>query len=586
MSYIVIYGYVVLFGGIIFFMSLFSKEDIARVRSAVQITDFLEKQGVSFKQSGVNFSALCPLHSERSPSFHVNSAANTFHCFGCGEGGDVINLVQQLEGLSFVGALQFLAEEAGIVLQQSERDEEYEGLKRFYRACDVASRFFRERFIELEDSHPAKANLYERGLRGEADADANIGFVPKEGFLNYLYEQRVSKDDLIAVGLLKLMDDGRVVQMFRNRLIWTIRNMQGKPIAFSARRIFEEDNGPKYINSPSTRLYNKSKTLMGAEVAKKHVAKTGRIYIVEGATDIMALRAAGFNNVVATCGTAFGAEHAQTLTALASSVKESDRFRAVFCFDGDAAGLKAAREVFNKNPNIVKFSQVVKFEQGDPSEIRQQFGDEKLAEMLTSEAKTITEFILLEDLARWDVDEPEQLNSYVKNSLELLKKNVSPIEYDGYVRKISEWTGVPLERLKPNSVKSFQPANVQETANSGTGDVEDTILALLMQYPNVVLPILQDNNVTVDMFNNVDAETVFKIAEGEKTKTETVSKYLVLEHNVHTNISQRLKTLINIMLKKIYLQKIAELETTSNMDENFDDYFTKMQQLKTQYRQK
>jgi len=563
-------------------MPMYSKEDISRVRSAVSIIDYLDKQGVSFKQSGINYSALCPLHSERSPSFHVNSAANTFHCFGCGEGGDIINLVQQMEGLSFVGALQFLAEEAGIALQQTEHDAEYEALKRLYRAADLASRFFRERFIELPDNHPAKQNLYSRDLRGQADSDLDVGFVPKEGFLDYLYGEKVSKSDLLAIGLLKETDSGKTIQMFRNRLIWTIRNLQGKAIAFSARKIFEDDNGPKYINSPSTRLYNKSKTLMGADIAKKHVAKTGRIFIVEGATDIMALRAAGFQNVAATCGTAFGTDHAQTLTVLANSVKEADRFRAVFCFDGDAAGLKAAKEVFNKNPSIVKFSQVIKFTEGDPSEIRQAQGDEKLAEILTTQAKPMMEFILREDLATWNTDEPEQLNTYIQNSLELLKKTVTPIEYDGYVRKLSEWTGVPLEVMK----KPIQKQTLKTEHKTELGTTEDTVLALLMQYPNVMLPILETHNITPNIFANPDAEEVFKIAKGEKTKTENVSKYLVLNHNIHTNIAARAEKIVEIMLKNMYLEEVRALETSAENEDNIEHYFETLNSLKEKYKQK
>jgi DNA primase len=562
-------------------MAMYSKEDIVRVRSSVSIIDHLQKQGVSFKQSGVNFTALCPLHSERSPSFHVNSAANTFHCFGCGAGGDIIHLVQQMESLSFVGALQYLAEEAGIVLNQQEHDEEYEALKKLYRACDLASRYFREQYIALPEDHPAKLNLYDRGLKDEAAKDVNIGFVPLKGTIEHLRANGVSQDDLVATGLIKINGEtGKTSQMFRNRLVWTIRNIQGKAIAFSARKIFDNDMGPKYINSPSTRLYNKSKTLMGAEVAKKHVAKTGKIFIVEGATDIMALREVGFENTVATCGTAFGPDHAQTLLALSNSVKDVDKFRAVFCFDGDAAGLKAAREVFNKNPNIVKFSQVVKFVEGDPVEIRQKYGEEHLIKILTETPLPMMEFILKEDLTTWDVSQPEQLDSYIKNSVSLLRKNVSPVEQEMYIRKLAQWTGLNVETLKNYSPNSQKLKTTPNTAASKNGEtVEDTIFALTMQYPNVILPILEEHNVTADMFENPLAAHVIAYAKNEKTNTDDIAKYLVLEHNIHSNISARAETLIKNFIKTMYLEEVQQLESLEDLEE----YMTQLEALKQKY---
>lgn len=565
-------------------MATYSREDIARVRSGLSIVEYLERQGVAFKQSGVNFSALCPLHSERSPSFHVNTAANTFHCFGCGAGGDTINLVQQMENLSFIGAMQFIAEETGIVLQAAENDAEYESLKKLYRACELASKYFREQYVALPADHAAKMNLTERGLQDEAAKDLTVGFATMKGLLDYMFSQRVSKEDLIAVGLVKMNEEGRLVQLFRNRLIWTICNIQGKPIAFSARKIFDNDNGPKYINSPSTRLYNKSKTLMGAEVAKKHLSKTGKIFIVEGATDIMALRSAGLENVVATCGTAFGSEHAQILTVLSNNVKNADMFRAVFCFDGDAAGLKAAREVFHKNPDIIKISQVVKFENGDPSEIRQGEGDEKLVEILTTTPKPITEFILQEELTLWNIDEPEQLDTYVKNSLALLRKSVSSVEYDGYMRKISQWTGLTMELLKnygAHNNKQQKTTSRADKTNHSSDTIEDTLLALLMQYPNVILPLWEKYDVTDSYFSNTDVAEVLRVATGGKTKSEHISQYLVLEHNIHNNISARAESLIQMFLKNKYLEEIKEAEN----DTDLETYFANISVLKKKYHQ-
>lgn len=567
---------------------MYSKADINKVRSEIEIVEFLENRGVSFKQTGMNYVGLCPIHNEKSGSFNINGSNNTFHCFGCGAGGDIISLVQQMEGLSFTGAMQMLAEEYDITLESVESDPEYKQLQRLYRICQLASRYYREEYIKLPSDHPAKVNLSDRMLSGEADKDLSIGFAPMSGLLDVLFKEKFSKDEIVQTGLIKINDEGKTVQLFRNRLIWTINDIQGRPIAFSARKIFEEDNGPKYINSPATRLYNKSKTLMGLDVAKKITNKTQSLYVVEGATDIMAFRAAGYENAVATCGTAFGPEHAQVVAGLAAANKDSNRFKIYFCFDGDNAGLEAAKKVFTRNKTLISMSNVIKFDQGDPCDIRLSGGNLALQEIIKTGGVPIVEFMLKEEMKTWDIKTAEGLSSFVKASKEILKDMASDVEYEAYMRKIASWTGVSLSRLSGSSSNKGQ--NNAQTIVAQTS-LYDNILSALLQHPEEVLPLFDKYSLSVDYFPDVEmAEKVLTAAKTGDTGNPELSKLMVSSTGASERIESYAENLIKNLMKALYAAEVTSLNTemASMSDDSEDenvliDFMTKTAAIKKKY---
>lgn len=564
---------------------MYSKSDINKIRDTISILDFLEARGVSFKKTGTSHVGLCPIHNEKSGSFHVREDNNTFHCFGCGAGGDIISLVQAVEGLSFTGAMQLLAEDYNIELEKVDSDPEFKNLQRLYKIAQVASKFYREQYIALPDSHPAKMNLKDRLLQGEGERDLNIGYAPMSGLLDVLFAEKFSKEEIASVGLIKINEEGKVTQLFRNRLIWTINDIQGRPIAFSARKITEEDMGPKYINSPATRLYNKSKVLMGLEVARKFTSKTQSLYVVEGATDIMAFRAAGFENVVATCGTAFGPEHATVVLGLAANTRESNRFKVYFCFDGDSAGLEAAKKVFNKNKNILSISNVIKFDNGDPCDIRLHGGNLELQNKIKAGGTPIIEFMLLEEKNSWDISKPEELSMFIEAAKKIIEDIPSQVEKEAYYRKLASWTGVSMSKIG-----SSQRGNTNlrlESTNSDNSSLYDNLFAAVIQYPSVTKKIFNNYRVSPSYFPEHMSETVSELLELDEPdfSSSKYSKYMFTKLSSSERAQSTIEDLTKKLLKSLYHQEIKELESKVDLesDEGFNHYFMQTQKFKEKY---
>jgi len=486
----------------------YAKSDLDLIKSKLDILTYLEERGISFRNSGASWVGLCPVHNERSPSFHVKPATNTFRCFGCGISGDIFSLVQEMDSLSFPGAVQALASEAGIELQIDE-DPNYKRRQRLLQILRMTSEWYRHNYNQLPVEHPAKQNLAERNLLEYSYIDASIGFAPSGSLIGLLTQKNFSLQEIIDAGLATVAEEGRPSrEKFRNRLVWTIYDVQGNPIAFSARKIYENDNGPKYMNSPQTELYNKSKALLGLSDAKKSIAQEQEVFVVEGQTDVMALKAAGKKNTVASCGTAFGTDHANMLFHLSNLGKESEKFRIVFCFDGDAAGTKAAKTVFEKNKNLHLNSYVVRLlnkdgSATDPCDFRKDNGDEALVDLVTSEPVSIVEFILLEELHNWDVTRPEGQSSFINKAREILSLISDPIQYSAYLRKVSFWAGVSFAELsnmtKPRTVQAPTEVRTQEALE---GDpYENKILAAIIQYPEESFVCLSKYRLDSSFFN-------------------------------------------------------------------------------------
>lgn len=494
---------------------MISKQVIDEIRSKADMVKFLEDHGVTLQPSGSNYKGLCPYHSERSPSFNVRPGIQRFHCFGCGETGDIFDLVAHMEQLSFTGAIQYLAEGLGIKIVSDEEDEQYKKIRRLQQICKLASEFFRENFKNLPPQHPAKQNLAQRNLLDFAETDPSIGYAPNGALMKMLHEQRFKTEEIIEAGLAKLVQvegnehtnrvgsirNGEVKELFRNRLMWTIYDVSGKPIGFSGRKVYENDTlSPKYVNSPQTPLFNKSKALLGLNFARKHIVEQRSVIVVEGQTDVMAYQAAGIFNVVASCGTAFGKLHTDILERLAAtSTRKSEQFKFYFAFDPDAAGSKAALKVFNNIPEIQLNSFVISFaipetgdETLDPCDLRKKFGDEALRKTLQSPVSMV-EFVLKQELKNWDVLTPEGRSGFVNACRPTLALIKDPLAHDSYLRKISFWSGVSYSQLvdvvRPNG--RSQPAASQDKwvqaaaspSNSASLSIDEQMYAAFLQYP-------------------------------------------------------------------------------------------------------
>lgn len=506
---------------------MYSKKDIELIKEKIDMVEFLESRGINMVRRGMNYVGLCPVHSERSPSFNVRTAQGTYHCFGCGISGDIFSLIQDMDGLSFTGAIEELAEISNIQLEKTEEDEEYKKRKRLYEICDIATVWYRQNFLNLPEDAPAKKNLNDRGLlygttriseeggmesSYSAMQDNLIGFAPARGLLDILFQARYSKDEILSAGLLKIDEENKVAEVFRNRLLWAITDVRGKTIGFSGRRLNDASNAPKYLNSPQTPLYNKSNVLLNLGAAKESILKKQEVYVVEGQTDVMALKTAGIMNVVATCGTAFGADHANILLRLSAAGRESDKFRIIFCFDGDAAGVKAAKRVFESVPSVQLTSNVVRLAEGDPCDYRLANGDEALLTLVTKHQVSLIEFILKEETNEWDMKTVEGRTKYIEKARTILKLITNPVQHSEYVRLVSFWTGIPLSDVSRAIASPNGRVSEQAATPASSDGIEARVIAGILQYPELATPLWTEFTLTPAMFG--EKASLAKAAHG------------------------------------------------------------------------
>lgn len=554
---------------------MFNKDDLDTIRKKIDILEFLENRGVSFRESGISWVGLCPVHSERSPSFHVKPAQQTFRCYGCGISGDIFSLVQEMESLSFPGAVQMLAEEANIDLKMDD-DPAYKQRQKLLTITRLTAEWFRYSYSKIPMDHPAKQNLEDRDLLGFSISDESVGFAPNGGLLPLLRQKGFTDDDFVEAGIASRNDKGHVHERFRNRLVWTIYDISGRPIAFSARKIFDNDTAAKYINSPQTSLYNKSKALLGVSFAKREIAKQQKVYVVEGQTDTMALRAAGKQNTVASCGTSFGVEHANMLLHLSKLGKEAEQFQIIFCFDGDEAGTKAAKRVFESNPNIQLNSYVVQFTNPDgsptdPCDYRKDFGDEALNKIIDTTQITLVEFILSEERKRWDLKTPEGKSNYITSSLKILEQLKDSIQKSAYLRKIAGWTGTSYSELENwLSKQNRNPYNNQQQDNtvvsqpsiSLEGDSNEvSILAALVQYPTESINYIDEYGIDSSFFPTLPQVFDSVLSNARNNTLDYGDKNIIELSHVNLIIAdERKQNAINFMFKQ-YLQHLYTLES-------------------------
>ncbi|MGE5830810.1 MAG: DNA primase, partial [Micromonosporaceae bacterium] len=356
-------------------------EDIALVRERTLIVDVISEYVTLKPAGGGNVKGLCPFHDEKTPSFNVAPAKGVYFCYGCGAGGDALTFVMNQEHLSFVEAVERLAARANVELRYVDAgpatSRGSSGQRQRLVAAHTAAVDFYVDQLTGAGARPAREFLAQRGFDKAAAESYGCGYAPEgwDGLTKHLRQRGFSAEELVAAGLCKPARSGSLIDRFRRRLLWPIRDLTGDPIGFGARKLFDDDDGPKYLNTPETPLYKKSHVLYGIDQAKREIAKQGRAVIVEGYTDVMACHLAGVSTAVATCGTAFGADHIGVLRRL---LMDTDAYAGeiIFTFDGDAAGQKAALRAFDDDQRFVAQTYIAVSPDGmDPCELRLAKGD-------------------------------------------------------------------------------------------------------------------------------------------------------------------------------------------------------------------
>ncbi len=419
--------------------------DVSAIRDKIRIEDLVGDY-VQLRRAGADsLKGLCPFHDEKSPSFHVRPNHGHFHCFGCGEGGDVYAFVQKIEHVSFVEAVELLADRIGHAVSYTgggtsvQRDR---GSRSRLVTANAAAQEFYAAALESEEAAPARKYLTDRNFDAAAARQFGCGFAPAgwDTLTKHMIRKGFEFSELEAAGLSR---EGRRGPMdrFHRRLLWPIRGASSETVGFGARRIFEDDPiTAKYVNTPETVLYKKSAVLFGIDLAKRDIARGHQAVVVEGYTDVMAMHAAGVTTAVASCGTAFGDEHLSMLRRLMMDDKFF-RGELIYVFDGDAAGQAAALKAFAGEQNLAGQSFVAVAADGmDPCDLRLASGDGALRD-LVARRTPLFEFAIRTTLASYDLDNAEGRVSALRECTPIVAQIKDPTLRDEYARQLAGWVG-------------------------------------------------------------------------------------------------------------------------------------------------
>ncbi|MCK6209406.1 DNA primase [Georgenia sp. EYE_87] len=438
---------------------LIRREDIAAVRERARIDEVVGTY-VTLKPAGVgSMKGLCPFHDERTPSFHVRPQLGLWHCFGCDEGGDVISFVQKIDHLPFAEAVEHLAAKVGVQLRYEDGDgharprEEPGRRQRLIEAHRVAEEYFAGQ-LDSPGAAPARQFLAERGFDRQAAATFGVGYAPQgwDNMLRHLRGRGFTEAELTASGLVSQGNRG-VYDRFRGRLVWPIRDITGETVGFGARRLLEEDQGPKYLNTPETAIYKKSQVLYGLDLAKRAIAKERKVVVVEGYTDVMAAHLAGVGTAVATCGTAFGTDHIRIVRRLLGDSADSASGvifssgatyggEVIFTFDGDSAGQKAALRAFEEDQRFASQTFVAVGPDGlDPCDLRLQRGDAAVRDLVAAR-QPLFAFAIRSVLAQLDLSTAEGRVAALRAAAPVVAGIRDRALRSEYARSLAGWLGM------------------------------------------------------------------------------------------------------------------------------------------------
>ena len=467
-------------------------EDVQHIRDHAPIDDVVGEYVQLKSAGGGQKKGLCPFHDEKSPSFHVTPSKGYFHCFGCQTGGDVIAFLMKIDHLTFTETIERLADRIGYTLRYEESGSAPSGpsvnRSRLVAANALAATFFQEQLNTSPEAAHGRDLLTKRGFDKNACQTFGVGYAPDswDSLTKHLRAAGYTIEELELAGLSKMGERGPI-DKFRNRLTWPIRDISGDVVGFGARKLAsdEEDQGPKYLNTSETPIYKKSQVLYGLDMAKKEIAKKRQVVIVEGYTDVMAAHLAGITTAVATCGTAFGAEHIRIIRRL---LMDDDAFRGevIFTFDGDAAGQKAAMRAFSEDQKFVTQTFVAVEPDGlDPCDLRQIKGDLALRDLIAKRVP-LFEFAIRTELKLHNLTTAEgrvnALNATAPLVAQIRDKSLRP----EYSRLLAGWIGIEVE-IVTSAVSQGARRSAPAATSEAEGDQVDQAWRPHPQEPRLLL---------------------------------------------------------------------------------------------------
>ena len=542
------------------------------------VGDYVQLKGAGGGQK----KGLCPFHDEKSPSFHVTPSKGYFHCFGCQVGGDVIAFIMKLEHLTFTETVERLAERIGYTLTYeagSTTSGPSINRSRLVAANLAAATYYQEQ-LQLPEAQHGRDFLTKRGFDRDAAKTFGVGYAPDQwdSLFKFLKGKGFTDAELMLAGLIKEGTKGPI-DRYRNRLIWPVKDISGDVVGFGARKLAKDeiDQGPKYLNSPETPIYKKNQILYGLDMAKKEIAKSRQVVIVEGYTDVMAAHLAGVTTAVATCGTAFGDEHIRIIRRL---LMDADAFRGevIFTFDGDAAGQKAALRAFEDDQKFVAQTFVAVEPNGmDPCELRQAHGDSAVRELIARRVP-LFEFAIKSVIAGYDITNPEGRVNALNQVAPLIGKIRDASLRPEYLRLLAGWLGMEVDivstavKRSGNRVEDSQPSKVNLT---------DPILVLEREVLKVKLQIsglaaswvdLEPNAFSYPLYDQlrklIDAndgfttEILLEKSNSDELKT-LITELTVEPIRTDGEVSERYINSIIARLREVALSRsIAEIKST------------------------
>ncbi|WP_232548187.1 DNA primase [Propioniciclava soli] len=473
-------------------------EDLETVRERSRIDEVVSAFVALRPAGGGSLTGLCPFHNEKTPSFRVTPAKGFYYCFGCGEGGDVIGFVQKINNMGFTDAVEYLADRCGVQIRYTEGDggpKHEPGLRmRVLEANAAAAEFFAAQ-LTSPDAVEGRRFLHGRGFTREHADHFGIGFAPRSGtaLREHLLGKKFSRDDLVKAGLVR--ENGW--DFFQGRLVWPIRDSGRSTLGFGARRLFDDDRMPaKYLNTPETLVYKKSHVLYGLDLARTHIGKKNQAVVVEGYTDVMACHIAGVDTAVASCGTAFGADHSRMIDRLMTADAHSGEV--VFTFDGDAAGQAAALKVFSSDASFTAQTYVAIEPSGlDPCDLRIQSGDPAVRELVARRVP-LYRYVMRNTVERFDLDRADGRLAAVRAAAPLVASVRDAALVSGYLRELAGWVGLNPDEVRAEVTRANarkvpdEPARVRGAAETpgatgapgGADAPAETTQQALMELPD------------------------------------------------------------------------------------------------------
>ncbi|MED1788326.1 MULTISPECIES: DNA primase [Brevibacillus] len=446
------------------------EEFVNQVRAAVDIVDVVGEY-VQLKKRGRAYLGLCPFHSEKTPSFNVNAERQFYHCFGCHAGGDVFSFVMQVEQLSFPEALQKLADRVGLTppAPLAHEDNPMQSVKaKMYEAYRFVAKLYHYVLTSTPYGSEALRYLENRGFTRTTIDEYMIGFAPEswDFVKDNLVKRNFPLELMVEAGLLSSNDRGRVYDKFRKRVIFPIQDSQGEVIGFGGRSI--DGSEPKYLNSPETLLFNKSRTIFNLHRARSQMRKRNQAILFEGYADVIAAWQAGISNGIATLGTAFTEQQAHLIRRNTDQV--------ILCYDGDFAGQDATAKAIDQLQKAGCTVRIAPLPQGsDPDDYIRQYGAEQFSQQVLLQAMPVTSFQLKHLRSKTVIQDEADKAEYVRQALEFIVTLPNAIERDMYERQLSEEYSLSLEAVKTEAKRLYKQQKIMKQRDKVTAPWNNSI---------------------------------------------------------------------------------------------------------------